>query len=359
MKKLFILLTLSILVLYTSSCQNSAEEILQSTEASEFKESFPYNYSEDKFTQKGSYLEFNNEEAFLDIFNRILSNTYSIQKSPSLNNFMSLENKYKLANESDPLVSSSKTKVYSDATEEFGNVEIIENRVGSVTLSELLNEEGVIKIGKRIYKFEGNYAYIINDGNENTLKRLLGGEQYSNLENISYQKVIHPLIIQEDLITKSSSGGEYERSPIFITTNDSKRREHIKFNPYLLVIDNAQTEIVIEMEGRAQKKQLFGIWGTTFSDEMVWGEIHLNSGSWHYNQPPAGGMDIPQGTNYFTTGLKARTIGARFCGWAQKLGNTGGVSAVKASITFKAKKSEFQPTDWAGIYTNNYTSITK
>ena len=113
------------------------------------------------------------------------------------------------------------------------------------------------------------------------------------------------------------------------------------------------------MEGRAQKKQLFGIWGTTFSDEMVWGEIHLNSGSWHYNQPPAGGMDIPQGTNYFTTGLKARTIGARFCGWAQKLGNTGGVSAVKASITFKAKKSEFEPTDWAGIYTNNYTSITK
>ena len=176
MKKLFILLSLSILALYTSSCQNSAEEILQSTEASEF--------SEDKFTQKGSYLEFNNEEAFLDIFNRILSNTYSIQKSPSLNNFMSLENKYKLANESDPLVSSSKTKVYSDATEEFGNVEIIENRVGSVTLSELLNEEGVIKIGKRIYKFEGNYAYIINDGNENTLKRLLGGEQYSNLENI-------------------------------------------------------------------------------------------------------------------------------------------------------------------------------
>ena len=72
MKKLFILLSLSILALYTSSCQNSAEEILQSTEASEF--------SEDKFTQKWSYLEFNNEEAFLDIFNRILSNTYSIQK---------------------------------------------------------------------------------------------------------------------------------------------------------------------------------------------------------------------------------------------------------------------------------------
>jgi len=359
MKKLLLFLTLATGMFYLSSCQNNTEEILQSTTSSELKNSFSSDSFDDKLTQKGSYLEFKDEKSFLDIFNGILSSTYSIQELPSLNNFISLENKYNLIDESSNLMSQTKTKSNNETTEEFGDVEITENRVGSLLLSELLDEDGVIKIGESIYKFDGNYAYIINDGNENTLKKLLEGEKYSNLENVSYKQVILPLTNQERLITKSSSGGEYERSPIFITTNNSKRREHVSFNPYLLVIDNAQTEIVIEMEGRAQKKQLFGIWGTTFSDEMVWGEIYLNSGSWFYNQPPAGGMDIPQGTNYFITGLKARTTGSRFCGWAQKLGNTGGVSAVKASITFKAKKSANQPTSWTGIYTNNYTSITK
>lgn len=175
-----------------------------------------------------------------------------------------------------------------------------------------------------------------------------------------YQHCFIPLVSDNSNIqTKGSTGGTYDRSPVFTLTDNIKRREHVLFNPYLFVVQGAQTEIVIEMEGRAQKKQLFGILGSTFSDEMIWGEIHLNSGSWNYNQPPVGGYPTPQGTNYFSTGLKSRSQNNCFCGWAQILGNTGGVSNVKASITYKAKKSVAQPSDWTGVYTNNYTSITK
>ena len=289
---------------------------------------------------------------FFDVFNSVISDNYSIQSSVS-NRFYSLESKYKSIEDSYVLMSKSESK------EELEDTQIIENRVGSFTLTELLNEDGVIKIGESIYRFNGNYAYIVNDGNENTLQRLLDGEEYSSLENVSYKQVILPLVEENAISTKGSSGGTYERSPVFIATNDDKRREHVRFNPYLFVVPNAQTEIVIEMEGRAQKKKIFGIWGGTFSDEMIWGEIHVNSGSWHYNRPPAGGANVPQGTNYFRKGLIARSMGITRCIWTQILGNTGGVSAVKVSITFKAKKSDHQPTGWSGVYTNNYTSITK
>lgn len=342
MKRLFLFFTLTTVMYCFSSCQNNTEEIFQSETSSKNSDFF-----KEKFTKKGSYLEFKDSESFFDIFNSIITDNYSIHSSLS-KSFNSLENKYKSLN----YISRSETKG------ELGDSQIIENQVGSFTLTELLNEDGVIKIGESIYKFDGNYAYIINDGNENTLKRLLDGEEHSSLENISYEQVIFPLVNEENIITKASSGGEYDRSPVFKPTDNSKRREHVRFNPYLFVVNNAQTEIVIEMEGRAQTKQIFGIWGGTFTDEMVWGEIHVNSGSWHYNQPPAGGLLIPQGTNYFKTGLGARTTGVNICRWGQKLGNTGGVSAVKANITFKAKKSNNQPTDWTGVYTNNYTSIT-
>lgn len=332
MKRLFLFLFLITVMYSFSSCQNDTEEIFPS----------------EAFAQKNSYLEFKDSESFFDVFNSVITDNYSIPSSLS-GNFNSLENKYKSLKE------QSETK----SNGELDDIQIIENQVGSITLTELLNEDGVIKIGESIYKFDGNYAYIINDGNENTLQRLLDGEELSSLENVSYKQVILPLVKEENINTKSSTGGEYERSPVFTTTNDSKRREHVKFNPYLLVINNAQTEIVIEMEGRAQKKKILGIWGGTFSDEMVWGEIHVNSGSWNYNQPPVGGLPIPQGTNYFVTGLRAGSRNNTMCRWMEKLGNTGGVSGVKVNITFKTKKSDNQPANWTGVYTNNYTSITK
>ena len=212
-------------------------------------------------------------------------------------------------------------------------------------------------VGDSAIKVVGDYAYSTHVNNYNQLLQLVENELGTN-ENINVNRIIEPLV-PEDLQTRGATGITYERTPVFKPTNNSKRREHVKFNPYLFVVQNAQTEIVIEMEGRAQTKQIFGIWGTTFSDEMVWAEIHLNSGSWNYNQPPVGGYPTPQGTNYFATGLKSRTTGDCFCGWAQKLGNTGGVSGVKASITYKVKKNDYQPSDWASEYTNNYTSITK
>lgn len=255
-------------------------------------------------------------------------------------------------------ISQSETKSNDGTEYEFDDAQIIENRVGSFTLTELLNTDGVIKIGESIYKFDGNYAYIITNGNENSLKRLLAGEEHSSLENVSYEQVIFPLLEEGKTMTKGSSGGQYDRSPVFKPTNDGDRREHVKFNAYLFKVPNAQTEIVVEIEGRAQKKKILGIWGTTFSDEMLWAEIHVNSGSWYYNQPPAGGFPTSQGTNYFITGLRANNQNSKTCKWAQKLGNSGGVSAVKANITFKAKKNSNQPSDWAGVYTNNYTSIT-
>jgi hypothetical protein len=233
----------------------------------------------------------------------------------------------------------------------------IENRVRSRILADFLNEDGIMIVGDSAVKVIGDYAYSTSINNYNKLSQLTENELRS-YKNVSVNRIIEPLVSDDSAIqTKGSSGGKYERSPVFILTNNSKRREHVTFNAYLLNIANAQTEIVVEMEGIAQIKQILGIWGGSFSDEMVWGEIHLNSGSWEYNPPPAGGYPIPVGTNYFVTGLKARSFDNCFCGWAQILGNTGGVSRVKASITYKAKKSAYQPSDWAGEYTNNYTSI--
>lgn len=357
MKRLSIFLILATVMYSISSCQNETEELFQSATSSELGNSLSPDSFEEKFILKGSYLEFKDSESFFDVFNSSISDNDIIQGTPS-NNFNSLKSKYKSIEESYVPISQSETKSNDGTEYEFDDAQIIENRVGSFTLTELLNTDGVIKIGESIYKFDGNYAYIITNGNENSLKRLLAGEEHSSLENVSYEQVIFPLLEEGKTMTKGSSGGQYDRSPVFKPTNDGDRREYVKFNAYLFKVPNAQTEIVVEIEGRAQKKKILGIWGTTFSDEMLWAEIHVNSGSWYYNQPPAGGFPTSQGTNYFITGLRANNQNSKTCKWAQKLGNSGGVSAVKANITFKAKKNSNQPSDWAGVYTNNYTSIT-
>lgn len=270
-------------------------------------------------------------------------------------NFKSLGNKYvELEKSYELMVVNQDIDGEESIMDDF-----IENRVESRTLADFLNEDGIMIVGDLAVKVIGEYAYSLSSDNYNELSQLTE-EELQVSENVAVNRIIVPLVSDDSAIqTKGSSGGTYERSPVFILTNDKGRREHVKFNPYLFVVPKAQTEIVIEMEGRAQTKQFLGYWGNTFSDEMVWGEIHLISGSWYYNQPPAGGLPIPQGTNYFTPGLKSRTTGVKFCGWAQRLGNSEGVSNVKATITYKAKKNMHQPADWAGEYTNNYTSITK
>ncbi len=268
-------------------------------------------------------------------------------------NFKTLENKYRELEKAYELMLVNKGEESSESTFD----DFIENRVRSRILTDFLNEDAIMFVGDSVIKVIGDYAYSTHVDNYDQLLQLVEKDLRTN-ENIKVNRIIEPLI-SEDLQTRGATGVSYERTHVFIPTNDSKRREHVKFNPYLFVVQNAQTEIVIEMEGRAQIKQIFGIWGTTFIDEMVWAEIHLNSGSWNYNQPPVGGYPIHQGTNYFATGLKARNTGQEFCRWAQILGNTGGVSNVKASITYKVKKNAYQPSDWASEYTNNYTSITK
>lgn len=301
---------------------------------------------------KDGVIKFKDADALCSAFlNPGIVNTAKLESNST--NFKTLENKYRELEEAYELMVVNKEEESCESTFD----DFIENRVRSRILADFLNEDGIMLVGDSAIKVIGDYAYSTHVDNCNQLLQLVENELGTN-ENINVNRIIEPLV-PEDLQTRGATGITYERTPVFKPTNDSKRREHVKFNPYLFVVQNAQTEIVIEMEGRAQTKQIFGIWGTTFSDEMVWAEIHLNSGSWNYNQPPVGGYPTPQGTNYFATGLKRRTTGDCFCGWAQKLGNTGGVSSVKASITYKVKKHDYQPSDWASEYTNNYTSITK
>ena len=266
--------------------------------------------------------------------------------------FKTLKNKYyKIDKSRELLLKEKENEEFSTYNDSF------DNRVRSNILASFLNEDGIMIVGDSVIKVIGDYAYAANLDYYNQLLSLPSDSLINN-NNIHKYRIIEPLVSDNSNIqTKGATGITYERTPVFVLTNNKKRREHVKFNPYLFVVENAQTSIVIEMEGRAQTKQIFGIWGNTFGDEMVWAEIHLNNGSWHYNQPPAGGYPVPQGTNYFAPGIKARNVGQQFCGWSQILGNTGGVSNVKASITYKVKKSEYQPSDWASEYTNNYTSI--
>ena len=269
--------------------------------------------------------------------------------------FKSLTNKYAELEYSHELM----TMENEENEEFFSTDDVIKNRVNSRTLTDLLNDKSIMIVADNVIKVVGDYAYYTSIDNYDQLLTC-SDEELKELTNLSVHRIITPLIPDSDNSqTKASTGGTYDRSPVFILTNDSKRREHVKFNPHLIRIAGAQAQIVIEMEGRAQKKKVLGIWGSTFSDEMVWGEIHLNSGSWNYNQPPVGGYPTQQGTNYFTTGFKAGTRNSCFCKWIEILGNAGGVSNVKANITYKAKKNDFQPTDWTGVYTNNYTSITE
>lgn len=238
--------------------------------------------------------------------------------------------------------------------------DVIENRVRSSILADFLNKDGMMIVGDKAVKVIGDYAYSASIDSYKNLSQLSEKELKSS-ENVTVDRIIVPLVSDDDSViqTKASSGGTYNRSFVFIPTDNNKRREHVIFNPHLLVIQNAGTSIVIEMEGRAQKRHFLGGWLIPFRDEMVWAEIHLNSGSWHYNQPPLGGYPIPQGTNNFTTGLMARSAGTIGCRWSKLLGNTGGVSDVKAMITYKMKKSNSQPSDWQDTYINNYTSIRK
>lgn len=303
---------------------------------------------------KDGVIKFKDADALCTAFlNPEVVNTAKL-RSNSIN-FKTLGNKYaELEKAYELMVVSEEGESKESTFDDF-----IENRVRSRILADFLNEDGIMLVGDSAIKVVGDYAYSTHVDNYNQLLQLTENDLEAD-KDINVNRIIEPLVLEDsDLQTKGATGVTYERTPVFVLTNNSKRREHVKFNPYLFVVQNAQTEIVIEMEGRAQTKKIFGIWGNTFSDEMAWAEIHLNSGSWNYNQPPVGGYPTPQGTNYFTTGLKARKTGQAFCGWAQILGNTGGVSNVKASITYKVKKDEYQPSDWAGEYTNNYTSITK
>lgn len=301
---------------------------------------------------KDGVIKFKDADALCSAFlNPEIVNTAKLKSNST--NFKTLENKYKELENAYELMVVNKEEESRESTFD----DIIENRVRSRILANFLNEDGIMLVGDSAVKVIGDYAYSTHVDNYNQLLQLVENELGTN-ENINVNRIIEPLV-PENLQTRGATGVTYERTPVFKPTNNSKRREHVKFNPYLLIIQNAQTEIVIEMEGRAQTKQIFGIWGTTFRDEMVWAEIHLNSGSWNYNQPPVGGHPTPQGTNYFSTGLKNRSVGNSFCRWAQKLGNTGGVSGVKANITYKVKKNDYQPSNWAGEYTNDYTSITK
>lgn len=308
----------------------------------------------DKVVIEGGIIKFKDAEALCAAFLNpdMVNSVKTVTKSSEFN---SLGDKYAELEKSYELMVINK----DNAGEDPSIYDYVENRVRSRILADFLNADGIMIIGDSAVKVLGDYAYSTTTNNYSKLLQMSEKELILS-KIISRNRIIEPLLPDDSAtLTKSSSGGTYDRTPVFTLTNNSKRREHVVFNPYLLVIQNAQTEIVIEMEGRAQTKQLLGIWGSTFSDELVWGEIYLNNGSWFYNQPPAGGYPIPQGTNYFISGLKSRSTGNCFCGWAQILGNTGGVSNVKASITYKMKKSDYQPSNWASEYTNNYTSISK
>jgi hypothetical protein len=340
------------------SCQNDSDEMLQNTSFNEANEvGKEYVISTEKVSIKNGILKFESADFFQDYLNGV--NTDQIEAKISQNEeFKSLEAKYA------SIEASAINVLRSEVVEEnpFFYEDFIENYVNSYTLSSLLNKDGILIIGTDIYKFEGDYAYIISNEDYDALEKLKKGIDYTSLENVSYQRIIEPLVNEDEIEARGSSGGTYNRSFVFVTTKSSFRREHVRFSAYLSLFEN-ETSIHIEMEGRAQKgEKILGkmIWGTTFSDEMVRAEIHLNSGSW-YGIPAGSTFNPSPGftTNYFSSGIKAWTNGKKVCRWIALLAKGSSPKDVKANITFKMKKSDYQPSDWQSTYTNNYKSIYK
>lgn len=302
-------------------------------------------------------LKFKDAESFMDVllnFNDGFADEISAKRGSG---FKSLESKY------EELIESRNLLIVRDKTgEEIADDNVIENKVNSPAVRSLLNEDGVMIIGNEIYKVLGNYAYITPNSGKESLSRAKKAD-VNSLKNARVEKIIYPLEADNSEIqTKASMpGGAHDRSYTFVCTNDKNRREHVTFNANLLRTSGQGATLELSMEGRAQIHQFYG-WGSTFSDEMTWAEIHVNSGSYYF----AGNHLAAPGTRNFPTGLKSRSTNQKVCNFmfgfrldennlnSPKLPESG-ISNIKINVTFKFKKSEGQPTsNYQSAYTNAY-----
>lgn len=208
----------------------------------------------------------------------------------------------------------------------------IPNKVMSRHLATIINQRGIFAIQDSIYKVKDQYIYVINDGDFDKVKAIEEGADYTALGSVTRDEHSKQLMMNSNL-----RGPEYERSPVYKVS--SKRREYVKFDCWVDNIPNQASFLMMKMEGRAQKKKLW--WGIAFSDELVWGKIFLNGGTFN---------GINGLTNIIPV-VSRKVTGECICEGNVNLGPSRYVNNIKCSVTFNYVK---HATQGEQSYTNQY-----
>lgn len=268
------------------------------------------------------YLKFKDSKSFQTVYESFADKSDTELQAWSTNNgYISLNDVYKKEEASIivPERDLEPGEIISDISE----------KVKDWKYASLLNDKGMLLIQDTIYKVKGQYVYVISDGDFNKLNNLEQGADFTSLSSISRF---------EHTTNLTQTNRNYDRSPVYKVSR--KRREHVEFNAWVSKIQGQGAQVIAEMTGQAQTKSLW--WGINFEDEMVWGQVRFNSGSFNGK---FGEATISQSWGKKTIGEK-KAYGA--CG----LGEAEFVNNVKLNVTFMFVKHANRGEE---SYTNNYS----
>ncbi|MFV0272913.1 MAG: hypothetical protein ACK5HZ_14815 [Macellibacteroides fermentans] len=257
---------LSILLIPTFSCTNNLPEV-NFAETNNAKVDTRSAISSEFFVANG-YLHFNNQCSYEKVFKEIFSlDKESLLSWSAKNNFTSLLSYYEK----------------NDSIDQY--------RVADIVSATLFNEEGLLSIGDSLYQVVNDYVYIIKENNYRVVNAIK-----ENPENFKSSRFKHTEYLVPFQGTKSVSDG----SRSYVIQVNRKRREYANFEVSKSINAIGLAIVNIKLIGRAQKKGLW--WGTSFNDEMDWGQIVCN-GMLINDKVPVKGVIGPKVTNSVSTSI--------------------------------------------------------
>lgn len=220
-------------------------------------------------------------------------------------------------------------------------VDSIKIQTQDVYLSMLLNKDGILMIGDTILKITENDAFIIEDGNFETVKQINSRMNTSKLKNVivkSHSKNLNPINDVSEMRKLRGTESKYDG---FVQTGLTKsgtnypREERVEFSAFSVVSPFwpfGLTYIGAKMNGEARQKDVWWgkYWGSWFNDEINYGEITINSGKWGPENNCI--ENIVPGTKVFNTADKEMK-------YAREYGPTNNLHAKNLSVTYKYRKT--------------------
>jgi len=151
------------------------------------------------------------------------------------------------------------------------------DRVLSLALSTLYNEEGILVVSDTIFKVRGQNVYMIENEDFEKAKRVQNVSDINSLDDIPH---FRHTISKNDLnqpITTRAGNDNHNRDRSFVINVSSSRREFVEFHRDVVTVNPAVHVLETYMKGQAQKKSL-GIWWPNFDDEIYYGQVHITAG---------------------------------------------------------------------------------